>query len=209
MHRHTGCICSTFLHCVLSNGSSNGLPQRMHNHIGCICSTFLHCVFSNEPSKRLHEKIYNHTDCICVTFVHCAPSNVSSNCLSEMRHSHIGCICSTFLHCAFWNVSSNGLPEKRHSHIGCICLTFLQPHISPGLKYFNRKATKKLRATYIAWHLFCFPLLLTRSPLWNLGMFDHFGPLPTKLNVIWLKKVVPNVPFSYLGKVKKIGNFSH
>ena len=41
------------------------------------------------------------------------------------------------------------------------------------------------------------------TALWNLGKFDHFGTLPTTLNVIWLKKVAPNLPFSYLGKVKK------
>ena len=40
-------------------------------------------------------------------------------------------------------------------------------------------------------------------PLWNWGNFDHFNPLQTTLNVIWLKKVVPNLPFTYLGKVKK------
>ena len=37
---------STFLNCVSSDVSSNGLPQRVHAHIGCICLTFLHCVFS-------------------------------------------------------------------------------------------------------------------------------------------------------------------
>ena len=94
----------TFLHCVLSNVSSNGLPVRMHSHIGCICLIYLHCVFSNAPSKHLNEKIYIHTDCICLNFLHCVFSNVSSNCLPMMMHSHTGCICLTFLHCAFSNV---------------------------------------------------------------------------------------------------------
>ena len=72
----------------------------------------------------------------------------------------------------------------------------------------HRKITKKLRATGITSHLFwsvIFPSCCSRQgpPLWNLGKFDHFGPLPTKLNVIWLKKVVPNHPFPYLGKVKE------
>ena len=158
----------------------------MQSRIDCTCLTFLHCVFSNVSSNRLPELMQSHIGCICLAFPHCAFSNVSSDYLPERMQSHTGCIYLSFLFCAFSNVSSNCLHEKRHSHIGCICLTFLQPHISPGLKCFNRKATKKLRATYIAWHLFCFPLLLTGSPLWNLGMFDHFGPLPTTLNVIWL-----------------------
>ena len=34
---HIGCICSTFLHSVLSNVSSNFVPQKMQIHIGCIC----------------------------------------------------------------------------------------------------------------------------------------------------------------------------
>ena len=32
------------------------------------------------------------------------------------------------------------------------------------------------------------PLLPTWSPLWNLGKFDHLGPLLTTLNVIWLQQ---------------------
>ena len=171
---------------AFSNESSISLPEKKHSHIGCICLTFLHSGFSNVSSNSLDQSRHSHIGCICFTFLQFGFSFVPSNCLYEKKHGHIGCICMTFLWCAFSYVSSNWMHEKRHSHIGCICLTFLQPHISPGLKCFNRKATKKLRATYIAWHLFCFPLLLTGSPLWNLGMFDHFGPLPTTLNVIWL-----------------------
>ena len=83
-----------------------------------------------------------------------------------------------------------------------------QPHISPILRCFNRKITKKLRATGITSRLFwsvSLPSCGSRQgpPLWNWGNFVHFGPLPTTLNAIWLKKVVPNPPFSYLGKVKK------
>ena len=81
-----------------------------------------------------------------------------------------------------------------------------QPHISPRLRCFNRKITQKLCATCITRHLFWLvisPSCCSRQgpPLWNWGKFDHFGPLPTRLNVIWLKKVVPNLPFSYLRKV--------
>ena len=93
MQSHIGCICLAFLHCVFSNGSSNGLPGRMHTHTGCICSTFLHCVLSN----------------------------FSSNCLHEKRQIHIGCLRLTFLHCVLWNVSSNHPPVEMQSHIGCIC----------------------------------------------------------------------------------------
>ena len=81
-------------------------------------------------------------------------------------------------------------------------------HISPWLRCFNRKITKKLHATCKTRHLFwlvIFPPCYSRQgpPLWNWGIFDNFRPLPTTLNVIWLQKVVPNLPFSYLGKVKK------
>ena len=83
-----------------------------------------------------------------------------------------------------------------------------QPHISPRLRCFNRKITQKLCATCITRHLFWLvisPSCCSRQgpPLWNWGNFDHFNPLQTTLNVIWLKKVVPNLPFTYLGKVKK------
>ena len=83
-----------------------------------------------------------------------------------------------------------------------------QPHISPRLRCFNRKITQKLCATCITRHLFWLvisPSCCSRQgpPLWNCGNFDHFNPLPTTLNVIWLQKVVPNLPFTYLGKVKK------
>ena len=30
--------------CVFSSALSNCLDQRKHNHIGCICVTFLHCI---------------------------------------------------------------------------------------------------------------------------------------------------------------------
>ena len=77
----------------------------------------------------------------------------------------------------------------------------------PRLRCFNRKITNKLCATCITGHLFwlvIFPSCCSRQgpPLWNCGNFDHFSPLPTTLNVIWLQKVVPNLPFAYLGKVK-------
>ena len=87
-----------------------------------------------------------------------------------------------------------------------------QPHISPRLRCFNRKITQKLCATCITRHLFWLvisPSCCSRQgpPLWNWGNFDHFNPLQTTLNVIWLKKVVPNLPFTYSGKVKK--NWQH
>ena len=59
MHKHTGCICLTFLHCVFSNVSSNHLPELMHNHTGCICLTFPQCVFSNVSSIFLPRLVYS------------------------------------------------------------------------------------------------------------------------------------------------------
>ena len=55
------CICSTFLHCVSSNGFSNCLPEKRHSHIGCICLTFVPYVFSKVSSKRLDDKMQSHT----------------------------------------------------------------------------------------------------------------------------------------------------
>ena len=52
----TLCMCHfslTFLHCVFSNVSSNGVHERMHNYTGCICLPFLHCAFSNVSSNYL------------------------------------------------------------------------------------------------------------------------------------------------------------
>ena len=115
-----------FLHRVISNVSSNRLPERMHTHTGCICFAFLHCAFSNVSSNRLPERMQSHIGHICLTFLHCEFSNVSSNWLPKRMHSHIGCICLTFLHCAFSNVPWDRLPEKMHSHTACICSNF--PH---------------------------------------------------------------------------------
>ena len=39
--------------------------------------------------------------------------------------------------------------------------------------------------------------------LWNQGNFDHSGHLLATANDIGPQKVVPNLPFLYLGKVKK------
>ena len=41
-YRITLVSCLIFLHCVLSNVSSNCLPDMMHNHIGCICELSCH-----------------------------------------------------------------------------------------------------------------------------------------------------------------------
>ena len=50
LHRHIGCICLIFLHCVFSN-------VNRQSHIGCICLTFLQSTFSNEPSDGLPENL--------------------------------------------------------------------------------------------------------------------------------------------------------
>ena len=77
--------CLTFLHCVFTNVSSNGLSQRMHNHIDCICVTFLQSVFSDASSKSLPKRMQSHTGCIYLTFLHCVLSNVISDFLNEQR----------------------------------------------------------------------------------------------------------------------------
>ena len=61
----------------------------------CICSTFLHCVSSNVSSNCLHKRMYNHTDCICLTFPRCALSNVLWEHLNIWMKIHIGCTCVT------------------------------------------------------------------------------------------------------------------
>ena len=48
---------------------------------GCICLTFLHCVISYETSKNLDQSSQTHTCCICLTFPRYVFSNVTSNCL--------------------------------------------------------------------------------------------------------------------------------
>ena len=68
-HNHIGCICLASLHCVSSNVSSNGLPERMQSHIDCICLAFLHCASSNVSSNRLSERMHTQTGCICLIFL--------------------------------------------------------------------------------------------------------------------------------------------
>ena len=109
MHNHIGCICVTFLHCALSNVSSNGLLARMQSHIGHIYSTFIPlCVFK------------------CVLKL-----PVINDAKSHWLHFFY------FFHCEFSNVSSNGLPEKMHSHIGCIYLISGPLHLHPSNQSHN------------------------------------------------------------------------
>ena len=111
MHCHIGCTCSTFLHCVFLNESSNCLPERMHNYFGCICLTFLHCVFSNAFSNSPTERIYNYTGCICFAFPCCVFSIDISNKPNERMHDYTGHICATFLHSV--------LPCVPSGHLNC------------------------------------------------------------------------------------------
>ena len=87
---HIGCICLSFLHCVLSNVSSNRLPEQMQSHIGCTCLAFLHCVLSNVSSSCLPERMQIHTDCICLTFL--------EYCFLKCLFQHT---CLKFPHCLF------------------------------------------------------------------------------------------------------------
>ena len=80
-HSHIGCICLIFLHCLLSNVSSNSLHEKMHCHIGCIRLTFLHCDISD-----IRINIYFLMSYGLNFWVRCASgnvSNVSSNRLHE------------------------------------------------------------------------------------------------------------------------------
>ena len=151
LSRHNGIVCIdlTFLHCVLSNVSSNGLPVRMQNHTGCICLTFLHCAFSNVSQNGLPVRMQKHTGCICLTFLHCAFSNVSSNCLPERMHSHIGWICLTCLHSVFLNVSSMYLDQRRHNRIGCIVLPF--PHCAFSSALWLHLSVRLQMRSKISW----------------------------------------------------------
>ena len=72
MQSHTGHTCLTFLHCALSNVSSNWLPLKMKSHIDCMSSTF--------------PQVWKHCDLI---FYHCAFLNILSNCVPLWRQSHI------------------------------------------------------------------------------------------------------------------------
>ena len=109
-HSHIGCICLIFLHCPLSNVSSNSLHEKMHCHIGCIRLTFLHCALSNVSSNRLHEKMHCHIGCICFTFLHCDISDIRINIYFLMSYG-----LNFWVRCASGNVSnvsSNRLHEK-------------------------------------------------------------------------------------------------
>ena len=55
---------ANIFHCVFSNVSSNGLPEKTHSRIRCICLTLLHCAFSNVSSKNLDQCMQNYTGCI-------------------------------------------------------------------------------------------------------------------------------------------------
>ena len=130
-HSHTGFIGLTFLHCVFSNVSSNGLPERMHIRIGCICLSSLHCVFSNDPSKSLYETMQSHTGCICLVFLHCAVSYAFSKRLHPRIHNNIGCIYLTFFHCdlrvvsRFWR-----FPSKCRQPFLAASSVLLRGHLS-------------------------------------------------------------------------------
>ena len=100
MHYYTSCICSTFLHCVFSNDSSNRLFGKMHSHTGCICSTFLHyCVFKWALKSHIWEDA-SHTGCIHWIRIH-------------SLHCHTGCFCFTFsYYCRVLEICWGKKPKK-------------------------------------------------------------------------------------------------
>ena len=121
MHNHTGCICSTFLHCDFSWVSLTDEMQIVWTY-----AIFLQSDFSNAPSKQLSKQKQSHIGCICAIFLLSEIAYVSLSYSHKRLHSRIRCIGLTFRQNEFSYVSSSGLPKKRHSHIGCICLIF--PH---------------------------------------------------------------------------------
>ena len=87
MHNYISCIYLTFLYCVFSNVSSNGLPDRCIVTLDAFVLGFLLCSFSNMSRRHIH------TGCICLIFFHCVLSSVSSNCRPQRIQRRTGCIC--------------------------------------------------------------------------------------------------------------------
>ena len=79
-----------FFHVSFSNVSLNCIPVRIR-------LIFLHCALSNVSSNRLCAWIKSHIGCNYLIFLHCAFSHLSSNCWHERMHSHIGCTFLIFL----------------------------------------------------------------------------------------------------------------
>ena len=102
-----------FDECVIFYVWSNGLRERMHRHIGCICTTFLHCVFSNGSSNCLLDKKHSYIGCICVTFLLHEFSNVSSNYKPMMLNTHIGCTYLAWCHCLNFHEGPSRLYSKN------------------------------------------------------------------------------------------------
>ena len=114
----------------LSNVLSNCLHERMHRHTGCICLTFLcHVSEFSLPCVWIFSAVSFQIACLrgyiitLVALVSLFPLCVFK-CVVKLpawgdakpHWLHY----STFLHCE----SSNGLPRRVHNHNGCICLTF-------------------------------------------------------------------------------------
>ena len=139
MQSQTDYNCLIFLHCVFSNDSSNGLPERMHNHIGCIYLTFLHYVFSNVSPNRPPQRMQSHTGCMCWSFLHCAFLNASLNGLPWRRYIHTGCICKPSYHhsghiCHYQNPSL--------TFIWCLFFYCFRPTDSKKRKFVIRKKVR-------------------------------------------------------------------
>ena len=136
MQSHTGHTCLTFLHCALSNVSSNWLPLKMKSHIDCMSSTF--------------PQVWKHCDLI---FYHCAFLNILSNCLPLWRQSHIGCIYSTFSH--VWKSHRLHLFDFLHYAFSTL--------FHPGLQNYTNLWVVKICTTFVCWLFwFCWGFLTTK-----------------------------------------------
>ena len=109
---------------VFSNESSSGLWKKMHNHTGCICSSSLHCVFSCDPLKRSHKRMQSHIDHIYLVLLCCVFSYAPLNRLLVKMKNYIGCNGLTFPRRVLSNGPLNGVAEKSYCHICCTCKAF-------------------------------------------------------------------------------------
>ena len=65
IHCHIGCICWAFHHSVFSNVSLN---VWIESQVGCNDLIFLHCALSNVSSNRLHVRMKSHIGCNYLIF---------------------------------------------------------------------------------------------------------------------------------------------
>ena len=116
-----------------SNESSSGLWKKMHNHTGCICSSSLHCVFSCDPLKRSHKRMQSHIDHIYLVLLCCVFSYAPLNRLLVKMKNYIGCNGLTFPRRVLSNGPLNGVAEK--SFVTSVALVRLFPTMCSQMSF--------------------------------------------------------------------------